>query len=355
MEPSEQTIDGLKAEIEERMGVCPSFFLLPDDLAVSQQLWAAACFGYLDAPFPSLFKERLFTYLSRFCKAPYCVKRHAAFLLGAGNISGDAGCAAMTPEEVVDTLQSRLPRYTEVSRSLSIIEQHEAPFDQWGVDAEDDLFPCLAAVFLRSEGAEESEREFQRLFGSALYDRLIWLLGFIRTAHFWTETHPELELEADVLNLLDNLPEVTEATTLLPQPGSGAEFAGETILIVDDDESIRDSPRLLLEFEGLTVVTCEDAHSALRQIAEIGDSIDVMMIDVTMPEIDGPECLARIRKLYPTLPALMASGFSESDLAASLPIDKRTRFIMKPCPRHRLVDLISTLLKTADSADASVA
>lgn len=164
MEPSEQTIDGLKAEIEKRMGVCPSFFLLPEELAVSQQLWAAACFGYLDAPFPSLFKERLFTYLSRFCKAPYCVKRHAAFLLGAGNVAGDSACAVMTPEEVVDTLQNRLPGYTEVSRSLTIIEQLEAPFGQWGEDAEDALFPCLAAVFLRSEGAEESERELHRLF-----------------------------------------------------------------------------------------------------------------------------------------------------------------------------------------------
>jgi len=210
MEHSAQTVDGLKAEIEERMGVCPSFFLLPDDLVVSQQLWAAACFGYLDAPFPSLFKERLFTYLSRFCKAPYCVNRHAAFLLGAGNAAGDSGCAVMTPEDVVDTLQSRLPSYTEVSRSLTIIEQLEWPFGQWGEDAEDALFPCLAAVFLRSEGADESERELCRLFGPALYDRLIWFLGFIRTAHFWTETHSELELEADVLTLLDKLPEVTE-------------------------------------------------------------------------------------------------------------------------------------------------
>ncbi|MFT5323370.1 MAG: hypothetical protein ACI8P0_001219 [Planctomycetaceae bacterium] len=146
--------------------------------------------------------ERLFTYLSRFCKAPYCVKRHTAFLLGAGNVAGDSGCAAMTPEEVVDTLQSRLPGYTEVSRCLTIIEQLEAPFGQWGEDAEDALFPCLAAVFLRSEGAGESERELQRLFGSALYDRLVWFLGFIKTAHFWTETHPELELEADSLRLI---------------------------------------------------------------------------------------------------------------------------------------------------------
>lgn len=105
MEKSARTIEELKAEIESRMGVCPSFFLLPEDLTVSKQLWAAARFGYLDAPFPALFKERLFTYLSRFCRAPYCVGRHAAFLLGAGNISGATSCPAMSPEEVVDTLE----------------------------------------------------------------------------------------------------------------------------------------------------------------------------------------------------------------------------------------------------------
>ena len=354
MKLSEQTIDDLKAEIEERMGVCPSFFLLPEDLAVSQQLWAAACFGYLDAPFPSLFKERLFAYLSRFCRVPYCVDRHVAFLLGAGNVAGDKSCPAMSPEELVSALQNRLPNYTEISRSLTIVEQLAAPFDEWSEDAEDALYPCLAAIFLQSEGSEESEREMRRLFGPALYDRLIWFLGFIRTAHFWTETHPELELEADACDLFDDHPEMTEATSLLPTPDNGSLFAGETVLIVDDDEAIRDALRLLLEFEGLTVLTCEDSTSALQHVAEFGDSIDVLLIDVTLPEIDGPECLARIRKDYPALPAILMSGFSESDLPSPLPIDKRTRFILKPCPRHRLIDLLSTLLKTADSANVSV-
>lgn len=344
----------LKAEIEERMGVCPAFFLLPDDLAVSQQLWAAACFGYLDAPFPSLFKERLFAYLSRFCRAPYCVGRHAAFLLGAGNVAGDPQCSAMSPEDVVNTLQNHLPSYTEISRSLTIVEQLAAPFDEWEEDAEDALFPCLAAIFLQSEGADESERELHRLFGSALYDRLIWFLSFIRTAHFWTETHPELDLEADVCDLFDDHQEMIEATSLLTAPGSRTAFAGQTVLIVDDDEAIRDSLRLLLEFEGLTVLTCEDSTSALQHVVEIGDSIDVLLIDVTLPEIDGPECLARIRRDYPALPAILMSGFSESDLPSPLSIDNQTRFLLKPCPRHRLIDLLSTLLNTTDSANASI-
>ncbi|MGZ0171107.1 MAG: response regulator [Planctomycetales bacterium] len=352
MDLSAQTIDDLKAEIESRMGVCPSFFLLPEDITVSQQLWAAASFGYLDAPFPALFKERLFAYLSRFCRVPYCVSRHAAFLLGAGNVAGDSSCPAMTPQAVVDTLQKRLPSYTAVTRCLGIVASLESPFNQWGEDAEAALFPCLAAVFLQSEGAEESERQLFRLFGPAEYDRLVWFLGFIRTAHFWTETHPELELEDDVRMLFDKYPEVMKATSLLAKPGKDLLLAGKTVLIVDDDESIRDSLRLLLEFEGVSVLTCEDSGSALVQIGQVGDSVDVLVIDVTLPEVSGPECLELIRGILPYAPAILVSGFSEADLESPLNLDERTRFLTKPCSRQTLVDMLKSLLAMADVSAA---
>jgi CheY-like chemotaxis protein len=350
MERTSQDFDDLTSEIESRMGVCPSFFLLPDDLAVSQQLWAAACFGYLDAPFPPLFKERLFAYLSRFCKAPYCVTRHAAFLLGAGNVSGDSSCPPMSPEAVVNTLQERLPSYTEVSRSLGLLAEVQAPFDQWGEEAENSLFPCLAAVFLRTEGSAESENELRRLFGAALYDRLVWFLGFIRTAHFWTETHPELELESDARELLDEHPEVVYATSFVSVSGRKSALAEKTVLVVDDDEAILDSLKLLLEFEGISVVTCETGTDALRHFSTAGDGVDLVMIDVTLQEMSGPECLARIRELRPDIPAVLVSGFNESDLESPLKLDERTRYLAKPCPRSSLIDLLNSLFENADES-----
>ena len=334
------------------MGVCPSFFLLPDDLAVSQQLWAAACFGYLDAPFPSLFKERLFAYLSRFCKAPYCVTRHAAFLLGAGTVSGDSGCPAMSPEDVVNTLEGRLPSYTEVTRSLGILTEVSAPFDQWEQEAEDALFPCLAAVFLRTEGAAESESELRRLFGAALYDRLVWFLAFVRTAHFWTETHPELEVEADAKELFDGHPEVVDAMSFVSVANGQSKLAGKTVLIVDDDEAILDSLKLLLEFEGISVVACETGTAALSHFSTAGEHVDLVMLDVTLPEINGPECLAKIRETRPDIPAVLVSGFSESDLDPPLTLDERTRFLTKPCPRSGLLDLLKSLFETVDASAA---
>lgn len=350
MPDSAQTMDGLKTELEARMGVCPSFFLRPDDLAVSQQLWAAACFGYLDAPFPPLFKERLFAYLSRFCNAPYCVTRHADFLPGALNVSGDSSCPGVSPEVVVDTLERRLPSYTEVTRSLGILTEVSAPFDQWDQEAEDALFPCLAAVFLRSEGAAESEDELRRLFGAVLYDRLVWFLGFVRTAHFWTETHPELELEADARDLFDEHPEVVDAMSFVSVADSHSTLVGKTILIVDDDEAILDSLKLLLEFEGISVVTCETGTDALRQFSTAGEDVDLVMLDVTLPEMNGPECLGKIRETRPDIPAVLVSGFCESDLDLPLTLDERTRFLTKPSTRSGLLDLLKSLFETADAS-----
>src|SRR5678815_3930538 len=66
--PSGEMTDPLNAEVLDRFGVIPNFFRLAADTPeITKNLWGFARFGYLDNPMPSLFKERLFVYLSRFC------------------------------------------------------------------------------------------------------------------------------------------------------------------------------------------------------------------------------------------------------------------------------------------------
>ena len=75
-------------EVARRFGLVPNFFLLARDAPdVTAKLWEFAKAAYFDTPIPSLFKERLFVYLSRFCAARYCIciTRHCAFLLGYGH------------------------------------------------------------------------------------------------------------------------------------------------------------------------------------------------------------------------------------------------------------------------------
>ena len=73
----------LENEIAKRFGVLPNFFgLASSDPQITANLWGFARFAYLDNPLPSLFKERLFVYLFRFCEVRYCIARHVGFLTG---------------------------------------------------------------------------------------------------------------------------------------------------------------------------------------------------------------------------------------------------------------------------------
>src|SRR6187397_1952184 len=100
----------LHADIKNRFGLLPNFFRLTQDPQIMANLWGFARFAYLDNPLPSLFKERLFVYLSRFCDVRYCIARHIGFLTGLGRPSGDTAFAAQGIEEVLALIQRPLPR-----------------------------------------------------------------------------------------------------------------------------------------------------------------------------------------------------------------------------------------------------
>src|ERR1700733_1571504 len=101
-------------EVAKRFGVLPNFFLSAADPKIAANLWGFAQFAYLDNPLPSLFKERLFVYLSRFCEVRYCIARHVGFLTGLGHPSGDLQSGLSTVEEVVRMLQRPFPRGTKL-------------------------------------------------------------------------------------------------------------------------------------------------------------------------------------------------------------------------------------------------
>ena len=89
--------EDFEREVAARFGLVPNFFRsAPDAPFVIRELWRFAKSAYLDTPIPTLFKERLFVYLSRFCEVRYCITRHCGFLLGLGRSAGDPDAPAMT-------------------------------------------------------------------------------------------------------------------------------------------------------------------------------------------------------------------------------------------------------------------
>lgn len=97
-------------DVARRFGLFPNFFMsAPDAPEIVEKLWDFAKSAYLDSPIPSLFKERLFVFLSRFCQARYCIVRHCGFLVGYGHSAGDAEAAPQTIEQALKLLRMSPP------------------------------------------------------------------------------------------------------------------------------------------------------------------------------------------------------------------------------------------------------
>ena len=97
-------------DVTRRFGLVPNFFMsAPDAPEIVEKLWDFAKSAYLDNPIPSLFKERLFVFLSRFCQVRYCIVRHCGFLVGYGHSSGDASAAPQTIEQALKLLKMPPP------------------------------------------------------------------------------------------------------------------------------------------------------------------------------------------------------------------------------------------------------
>ena len=95
-----------RAEVSDRFGYFRISFARPTRRPRPiSELWAFTKSGYLDNPLPSLFKERLFVHLSRFCTVRYCIVRHTGFLTGLGRPAGDASAVPHSIQQVVEMLR----------------------------------------------------------------------------------------------------------------------------------------------------------------------------------------------------------------------------------------------------------
>src|SRR4030042_3388758 len=85
------------------------------------------------------------------------------------------------------------------------------------------------------------------------------------------------------------------------------------ILVVDDEERIRQSLNGILKDEGYEVFDAKDGAQALKQIEN--DPPDLVLLDIWMPGMDGMEVLGRIKAQNPNLPVIMISGHGNIELA----------------------------------------
>src|SRR5918995_5186248 len=135
-------------------------------------------------------------------------------------------------------------------------------------------------------------------------------------------------------------------------PFFSTKFSGRgtgTILVVEDEEGVREVAERMLQDIGFETIGAEDGRHALDLMEEVGDRVTAVLLDLSMPRMGGAETFRRLREMKPDLPILMMSGYTEQVVAPQFSNSGpgTTGFLQKPFLAE---DLIAILRRFAESA-----
>jgi PAS domain S-box-containing protein len=134
--------------------------------------------------------------------------------------------------------------------------------------------------------------------------------------------------------------EEQEAVTERPMPQGGS----ETILLVDDEEMIRDLGSRILSKAGYKVITAANGKEALEIYAQQGSAIDLVLLDLMMPEMGGKQCLEGLLSLNPSLKVVIASGFSANGPTKDALSAGARAFVNKPYDMRQVRGVVREVL-----------
>lgn len=118
-----------------------------------------------------------------------------------------------------------------------------------------------------------------------------------------------------------------------------------TILLVDDEETIRSVGSRMLSRAGFTVLLAADGYEAIETLREKPDEISAVLLDLTMPRMDGETAFRHMRQLKPGLRVLLTSGYSEQEIMARFAGQGHVGFIQKPYKQTELVEKLRAVLE----------
>jgi PAS domain S-box-containing protein len=118
-----------------------------------------------------------------------------------------------------------------------------------------------------------------------------------------------------------------------------------TVLLVDDEETIRGVGQLMLEGLGFSVITAEDGQQAVEIYNSRRSEIAVVLLDLTMPRMNGEEAFRELRRINPGVRVILSSGYSEQEIAGRFAGKGLAGFIQKPFTIKDLAKIVHESLK----------
>ncbi len=114
------------------------------------------------------------------------------------------------------------------------------------------------------------------------------------------------------------------------------------ILVVDDEQLVRETVKKMLEIGGYDVILAPNGEEALKIYKANKEQISIVLLDMTMPIMDGEETFRELRRINPDVKVLLSSGYNENDILERFIGKGLTGFLQKPF-------VLSSLLKTIQS------
>jgi len=134
------------------------------------------------------------------------------------------------------------------------------------------------------------------------------------------------------------------------EPKPGLWKGAGTILLVDDEESVRTMGRRMLERSGFQVLTAADGRAALEIYRARRGEIALVLLDLTMPDLDGEETFHELRQIDPNVRVVMSSGYTESEIIPRFAGQGLTGFLQKPYTTAALMECLRGSLGGSESS-----
>jgi len=171
------------------------------------------------------------------------------------------------------------------------------------------------------------------------------VLGMVRGHHGTIEVHSEAG-KGTTFKVL--IPASKQRAQHVDAPGEedlGWRGSG-TVLIVDDEESVRKMSQKMMERMGFTVLTAGDGREGVDVFRREAERISLVLFDMSMPYLDGGEVLEEIRRIRGDVKAILSSGYDEQSTARQFAGKDLTGFVQKPYRYSELLGVVRRAMET---------
>ncbi|HYF63413.1 MAG TPA: PAS domain S-box protein [Herpetosiphonaceae bacterium] len=137
-----------------------------------------------------------------------------------------------------------------------------------------------------------------------------------------------------------------EAAAEIPRPVASGR-GGDTVLVIDDEEMIRSVTQRVLKRLGYQVLLSDDGIQGLEMFEAHADSISCVLLDLTMPRMNGEETFRAIQRIRPDTQVILMSGFTEEDATRQIGAKGLAGFLQKPFTINELNEKINAIMRAA--------